>query len=291
MTSGPIGPHCFASCDADAIGILENVLECPGKLSGGQPDDFLTMYMLFYEQYRGTSTSRFDDDDQMSFPFETKAVVFDFDGTLTARADDETTWEKIWVKLGYSINDCSDLHWKYSNGRFSHQRWCEITRDNFRGAGFSKKDLLEVARSIKLIDGVRETLDALRNRGIKLYILSGSIRQIINEVLGDLRRYFDDIKANDIYFDYNGLIKDIRGTRYDFEGKATFLSRVIEENSYAPYDVLFVGNSCNDIFASRSGARTLCVNPRGTEWNNKEHWTYLLRRMDSLEQILKFVSL
>lgn len=291
IRTAPFGSHCFAFCTPKTLENLERVLGCPGKLLAGQPDDFLTLYMLFYRQYRGTNTARDPNDSQLTFPFETKAVVFDFDGTLTAHNDDETTWEKIWVKLGYSINDCSDLHWKYSNGKFTHQRWCDITRDHFRNARFSRKDLDDVVASIKLIGGARAVIDSLRERGIKLYILSGSIRQVIDKVLGDLRSRFDDVQANDMIFDPSGIIREIRGTPYDFEGKATYLAKVIEENGYTPYDVLFIGNSCNDIFASRSGARTLCVNPRGTESNNREHWTYLLRRMEDLNQIIEFVNL
>ena len=290
VNPGPLTSDCFAACNPDMLKRIENALDCSGKLMAGQADDFLTMYMLYYKLYCGTANTAKGDDDQLDFPFETKVVVFDFDGTLTARTDDETTWEKIWVKLGYSINDCSDLHSKYWNGKFSHQKWCDITRDHFKNARLSKKDLHMVAESIRLIDGTREALDTLRERGVKIYILSGSIRQIIYEVLGELRNLFEDIRANDIIFDYSGIIREIRGTPFDFEGKATFLSRIIEEGGYSPEDVLFIGNSCNDIFASRSGARTLCVNPQGTEWNNKEHWTYLLRRMDNLTDILRFVN-
>jgi HAD superfamily phosphoserine phosphatase-like hydrolase len=270
---------------------LEDTLECRGKLLSGKPDDFLTQYMLFYKMYRGTKNDGTQDEDQLALAFETKAVVFDFDGTLTTRTDDETTWEKIWVKLGYSINDCAELHHRFSQGRFSHQEWCDTTRDKFRKAGFSKKHMDEIARSTVLIDGFRDTLESLRDRGVKLYILSGSIKQVITHALGECRGWFDEVQANEVLFDSAGVIRDIRGTRYDFEGKARFLTRLIEDNRYSPYDVLFVGNSCNDIFASRSGARTLCVNPRATNPDDKHHWTYLIRRMDNLNQILRYAQL
>jgi HAD superfamily phosphoserine phosphatase-like hydrolase len=287
MKGNHLGSHCFAMCEPEILRKIENALECHGKLIAGQPDDFLTMYMLYYQQCRGTSINTEKDEDQLNLSFETKAVVFDFDGTLTVRTDDETTWEKIWVKLGYKIDNCSALHSKYTNRKMSHQEWCDITRDHFREAHFSRKDLKDVAKSITLIPGTREVLESLRARDIKLYILSGSIKQIIYEVLGDLRGYFEDIRANDISFDSSGIIRKISGTLYDFEGKATFLSRIIAENEYSPFDVLFVGNSCNDIFASQSGARTLCVNPRGTDGYKKEHWTYLLKGMDNLTEILR----
>jgi phosphoserine phosphatase len=291
MRTGPLGSHCFQPCQPNVLMKVEDALDCRGTLAAGKPDDFLTQYMLFYKMYRGTHNSGDQDEDQMELSFETKAVVFDFDGTLTARSDDETTWEKIWVSLGYSINDCAELHHKFSQGKFSHQEWCNITRDRFRKADFSKRDLREISRSILLIDGFKETLETLRDRSVKLYILSGSIKQVITEVLGECRGWFEEVQANEILFDSAGAIREIRGTLYDFEGKAQFLSRIIDDNRYSPYDVLFVGNSCNDIFASRSGARTLCVNPRATNPDNKEHWTYLIKRMDNLNQILRYAHL
>jgi phosphoserine phosphatase len=290
-SAGPLGSHCFQVCEPELLMKVEDALECRGKLAAGKPDDFLTQYMLFCKMYRGTRTGNDQDEDQLELSFETKAVVFDFDGTLTTRSDDETTWEKIWVKLGYPINDCSELHHKFWQGKFSHQEWCNITRDRFRKKSLSKNDLREVAGSIVLIDGFKETLEELRDRGIKLYILSGSIKEVITGVLGDFRAWFEQVQANEVLFDSAGIIQEIRGTSYDFEGKAKFLSRIIDDNSYSPYDVLFVGNSCNDIFASRSGARTLCVNPRATNPDNKEHWKYLIRRMDNLNQILRYARI
>lgn len=37
-----------------------------------------------------------------------------------------------------------------------------------------------------LIDGCKETLMELKSRDVLLYIVSGSIREIIKEVLGDM---------------------------------------------------------------------------------------------------------
>jgi phosphoserine phosphatase len=126
-----------------------------------------------------------------------------------------------------------------------------------------KESLLRrIAGEIELIDGTRETLELIKSRGVRLYIVSGSIKQIIRIVLGDLYDLFDEVKANEIGFDSAGNLKRIEGTRYDFEGKAQFLRNIISEHGLSELEVLFVGNSLNDIYASRSGARTLCVNPQ-----------------------------
>lgn len=121
--------------------------------------------------------------------------------------------------------------------------------------------------------------------------MSGSIKSLIRFVLGDLYGEFEEIKANELIFNDSGGIERIEGTAYDFEGKATFIKRIIQDYGLSPSDVLFVGNDCNDVFASQSGARTLCVNARLTDPANKEHWTYAIGEMVNLNQILRFVQL
>jgi hypothetical protein len=74
-----------------------------------------------------------------------------------------------------------------------------------------------------------------------------------------LHAEFEEIRANEIVFDSSGIISEIQGTSFDFEGKAVFLKRVIEDLRLSPSDVLFVWNSCNNVFTSQSGVRTLCV--------------------------------
>ena len=289
---GAPNPAWFSPCSRQVLDRLEEILDCRGKLEVGKPDDFLTQYMMFYETYKGSSPSKDRrDSDQLELCFLTKVVVFDFDGTLTQSYDNKTTWEKIWVSLGYSTDQCFDLHRRFQRKEFSHQEWCNMTRDAFRIRQLNKEHIRKIATGISLVDGVADTVSELRKHGIKLFILSGSIKSIIQQVLGDLRNEFEEIKANEFVFDSSGIIKEIQGTPYDFQGKAVFLRRVIEDLGLAPSDVLFVGNSCNDVFASQSGVRTLCVNARFTDPDNEEHWTYAIREMVNLNAILKFVRL
>ncbi len=284
--------ECFHLTDFDTLHRIEEALECHGILQAGKKDDFLTQYMHFYSVYKGQGTQKEPKyTDQAELPFKTRIVVFDFDGTLTKTADDETTWEKIWKLLGYSVNECALLHKRFRNKEFSHQEWCDITRDHFRDRQMTKEQLDSVADSIELIPGVPEVIRQLKSEGVKLYILSGSIRQVIKKVLGDLWHSFEEVRANEMEFDRSGLLTQIRGTPYDFEGKATFLKRIIHDEGIAGMNTLFVGNSCNDVWASESGARTLCVNPKFTDPDNPAHWTYSIRRMESLAEITRYIKL
>jgi len=281
----------FATCDRNVLNLLENALDAHGRLAAGKPDDFLTQYMMFYDRYKNSRASSHPESDQLQLRFQTRAVVFDFDGTLTQPADYSTTWEKIWVALGYPRETCFELHRRYQQKEFDHRDWCNRTLDAFKAAKLRREHLAEIAKGIPLIDGVSETLTELREQGLKLFILSGSIKSIIRHVLGDMYDEFEEVKANELRFDRSGNIAKIEGTPYDFEGKAVFIKRIIRDYDLSPSDVLFVGNDCNDIFASQSGARTLCVNARLTNPANEEHWTYAIGELVNLHQILKYVHL
>lgn len=98
-----------------------------------------------------------------------------------------------------------------------------------------------------------------------------------------------DISCNRFTYDKQGKLKSIQETKYDFEGKAEYITRVIEENRIRPEECLFVGNSDNDIWAHQSGAKTLVVNPHKITGMNRTEWKYYLEEMVDLHEILPFI--
>lgn len=220
---------------------------------------------------------------------KTEAVVFDFDGTLTTTKV-RTTWESIWTLLGYTVQDCVDLHIKFSNNEISHKEWCFLTEEKFKARKLHKSQLAPLIESTKLITGIEEVLQELDKRGIQVYIVSGSIKYIILKSLGALAQYVSGgIDANVFDFDEEGYLSQIIGTAYDFEGKAARITKIAQDLSISPNQILFVGNSLNDEWAHSSGARTLAINPKNTNMFNKNIWDDCIVQCDSLVQILKYI--
>jgi phosphoserine phosphatase len=215
-------------------------------------------------------------------------VVFDFGGTLTRSASPLSTWERMWAAVGYSTADAGNHLRRFVAKKITHQQWCDVTAMKLRERGFSRIHLQEIANGIKPIDGIRETLVRLRDQGTNLYIVSGSVKEIIVEILGENYSLFSEIRANEVNFGEDGIIKSIKGHHFDFEGKAEFIRRVINDQGCSPLDVLFVGNSLNDTWSSQSGARTLCVNPADVDFTNTFVWTDHIRVMSSLTEILSY---
>lgn len=278
----------FKSIKLEQLQKIAKELQCSvSNLRGGLPDDFIAQYVSYYFKYKKAH-------DQIEATsknlFKPKAVVFDFDGTLTKSDNQHTTWEEIWLELGFDINVCAELHKQFSSSIITHKQWCQLTCAMFKQKGLSKEILNKVVSRITLHAGCEDLLNELQRNNIKVYICSGSIDYIIFNVLKGLRSKFADIKCNKFKFE-NDMIHSIVGTKYDFEGKAHFISQVARKLKIGPDEILFVGNSSNDEFACQSRARTMCINPSMTNHENKYLWTECIRNLVDLKQILEFIDI
>ncbi len=178
----------------------------------------------------------------------------------------------------------------FNHKEITHNEWCKITEEKFKAKALHIDILKKLSKRIKLIKGVRKTFKELQKRNIGIYIVSGSILTIIQNVLGGLTRYVDGIYANKFKFDSNGHLTEIIGTKYDFEGKAKFIRELSVNLKISTADILFVGNSQNDEAVYLSGAKTLCINPSLTNGYDKIIWHNCIQDCDNLCDILEYVK-
>ncbi|MEZ5963207.1 MAG: HAD-IB family phosphatase [Planctomycetota bacterium] len=284
----------FRTCSTGFLGRIEAALDCRGALTCGRPDDnhshLLEYYMVNKYGVRfampvGTAVGE-------ATLYPVRLAVFDFDGTLTHPGSQNlTTWEMLWQAVGLDVEECGRYLVDFLDGRITHPEWCDITSRKWRQAGMRESHLRDVARKIRLLPGTAELLRALRDAGVGIYIVSGSIHEVIKIVLGELWQYCGDVKSNHVIFSESGELAGIQGTQYDFQGKAQYVSDLIKQRMVAPLETLFVGNSLNDVWVGNSGARTLCINPYVTDGFNKRHWSAVRQRVSDLRELLPFFNL
>ena len=220
-----------------------------------------------------------------------KAVVFDFDGTLTKPGSTRSTWEAIWEHLGYDANECGLLANRFYRKEITHSEWCRITLDKFRERELNYDAVISVATGLKLIEDFDECMEKLQQIGVPTYLVSGSIWDVIAAVLRDRVRYFRRIEANTFgYIGPDRRLGTISGTKFDFQGKGDFVKEVSKELQVSTSDILFVGNDINDVHVKEVGARTLLVNPHQTSAAEESAWDKCLPRMSSLLEILPFTD-
>lgn len=217
-----------------------------------------------------------------------KAVVFDFDGTLTVNRNQKSSWQKIWEFLGDPSNLCAEYLKQYKSQEISHGKWCQLTEEYFKGKGLTELQVKELAKSQVLIRGFHDVLTILNNLGVSIFICSGSVNTFIEEAIPEEdKSLIKDIRSN-VFVYNNGLLHEIKETRFDFDGKRKFVEKVMRELGLSADEIAFVGNSDNDIYVHRARVRTIAVNPNNIDPNGKE-WAYYIGDFDDLHKILPFL--
>lgn len=220
-----------------------------------------------------------------------KAVVFDFDGTLT-RAN-QNVWKELWLYLGDSPGEKS-LHKKLYkdcivDNKITKQQWFDYTEKIFKERNFNYNDLVNISKKIQLIDDADSTLKYLKENGYFLFIVSGCVKEGIEITLKDNLKYFDCIKANCCKFDDKGVFKGFEMTKYDYEGKAEFIE-IIKQNGVPEKNIFFVGNSNNDEWVYKTGCHTICINPENVDTKNKQKWHIVKKNVSSLSEIIPIIK-
>ena len=279
----------YPQCTYNDLKKLEDTLGIGiGGLSIKKSDKELEMHYDYYRSNKGLNTgNKISTTSKAKY----KIVIFDFDGTLADPNSLKTTWQRLWLSLGYDLAICKNLHSRFDKKEITHQEWCDLTAQYFVTRGMNKSNLMSVVDGITKIDGLHETLKKLYESGIQLYVVSGSVREIIDEVLGDDVKFFNDISANRFIFNEDEQLTRIEGTDFDFEGKAEYIRNLSDKLAIPAKEILFVGNSFNDAHVYKSGARTLCVNPTLTNSHNRKYWHDTIDEMKNLAEILKYCDL
>lgn len=219
-----------------------------------------------------------------------KTIIFDFDGTLTEKH--KNVWRFLWQELGFDTTKNSayaTLYTLFIRNKITHHKWCDLTCYFFQKKKMNKVLLDKAIEHTPLLPDCLEFLKILKEQGYDLHIVSGCISDVINGVLNNGAQYITKINANEMIFDKNNNLQYIKGTPYDYEGKALYIQKLINEKGIAPSDILFIGNGDNDEFVHQTGCHTLCINAETKNANNTTIWNNSIET-NSLKDLIPLIN-
>lgn len=222
---------------------------------------------------------------------EKKAVIFDFDGTLTKK--NQNIWKMLWEACGYTTDKTS----LYANLYVSHvinkeitrKQWFDLTCEAFKRKKLDFLAFYKTSKQIELINGFESTIKTLYNNGYELHIVSGCIKEAIEVALNKNAKYFTFIESNKAIFDENGFLEQLVPTNFDYEGKAKYIENLKLKGIKAE-NITFVGNSDNDEWAYTSGCKTICINPDKADTENNKKWNVVIDKLENLNKILNIIQ-
>ena len=174
-----------------------------------------------------------------------RLVCFDLDGTLV---DNVTfSWQVFHDYFQTDRHRREDARRKFFDGKITYMQWAEHDISLWKEKNAKKWDFFKALEDLKLMEGAMETLRELKNNGLKLAIISGSLNVVLEKFIPDYRDFFDDVFLSRIYFDNQGCIIKVEATEFDMDAKVLALKKIAEREKISLKECVFIGDYLNDI--------------------------------------------
>jgi HAD superfamily phosphoserine phosphatase-like hydrolase len=186
-----------------------------------------------------------------------RLVCFDVDGTLVGKT--VFVWQTLHEQLGTDPVARKRAWEDFFAGRIAYAEWFECDIALFRQGGpVTRQRLLAAIASLELVPGAHEALTTLRDAGVLLAVVSGSLNIVLEKF--DLVRHFDDVFVNELSFDAAGVLSSWRPTPFDLDNKAGALDWLTAKYQLGLAETAFVGDNFNDLSIARRAGLTLAFN-------------------------------
>lgn len=215
-----------------------------------------------------------------------KLVVFDLDGTIIDKVD--YVWKMIHENLGIEDHPQRIKNRnEFLSGKITYYEWAKYDLDLMARHGADKETIMKVFDKAKVMEGALETLEALKSKGYKIAIISGSMNILLEKLIPDYREIFDHIFINRIIFNEEGEIEDVEVTPFDMEHKKTGLLELCELEGIDPKETVFVGDHDNDLDIAKAAGFSIAFNSKSRRLN--EIADVVIEKKD-LREILKYLN-
>jgi HAD superfamily phosphoserine phosphatase-like hydrolase len=224
---------------------------------------------------------------------ETKLVVFDLDGTLIRGNSFKYSWKYLWHAVGLPEQLRRDYYNAHVEDKsITYQEWCDKCVARLRERGLTEAMIRELASKLTLAGDAKLVLEHLKEKKIRIAIISGGIDTFLEVHIPDWARFFDEVFINELDFDESGVISSCKGTKYDFEKKIDGIERLIQKYKISWRNVMFIGEGKNDYpvfaFMRENGVGiTVAAPPNDT---GVEHRAEHTLEQDSISGILNLIK-
>jgi phosphoserine phosphatase len=194
-----------------------------------------------------------------------KLVCFDVDGTLLENV--KFSWQLFHDHFHIDTKLRDRGRAAFVKGDISYLQWAEHDVELWKEKKVSKGDFFDAIdkHRIMLVKGARETLIELKNHGMKLAVISGSLNVMLERFLPDYDELFDDVFLSRLTFNGKGIINGVIATPYDIEHKATALRMISEREKIPLKQTVFVGDYLNDLHVLQLAGLGIAFNAKHQE--------------------------
>ena len=186
-----------------------------------------------------------------------KIAFLDLEGTLVKTE----SWNKVKTKFG--TKKLSDKYDKlYAEGKVGYEEWRRELVKIWKKNKVTKQQFIDIIRDYNLIEGAKELVSGLKDKGFKIIIITGE-PDIFAELFAKELGVDEFYSAHEFVFDENEIFVDIK-THEEYrrgEGKVHFIKQIIEKEGAELKDCIAIGgDDINDYWMMKE-LKSFAVNP------------------------------
>jgi len=166
-------------------------------------------------------------------------VIFDLDGTLT---QERSIWEYIHVRLGKWYGFAEEYQNQFLASKISYEEFCERDAEVWKGMKVEK--MTEIVKTVPFHSGAEELISHLKQRGLKLSIVSSGLSVLSDWVHQKLM--FDYSVSNDLLHE-NGVLSGKVRIQVHYDKKAEWAEKILKQFGATPEEAIAIGDSKGDI--------------------------------------------
>ena len=172
-----------------------------------------------------------------------KLIIFDVNGTLIR----ENSWLELNLAMGVTRQEDEMLmDWFYNDEIITYGEFQKILERIYKVRGKADyKTIKQVLGKYTLIEGAKETVRFLQDKGYKVALISGSMDILLDLIAKELE--IDMYEANNIFiFDENNYLESFHTLGVDREAKYSHLLSFCRRLNISPKQCACVGDGNSD---------------------------------------------
>lgn len=187
-----------------------------------------------------------------------KVICFDVDGTLV---EDKSSWLTLTAGLNCPVDKVYAVYEAVEKGKMPVVEGERLVCDMYRQSGCaSKGNIAKIFEAVKIKDEAKDLMDYLKEKGFTVYLVSGAIDIYVESIakrVGAAGFY----SGGSLEFDGQGMIEKINYMNNQGPNKLRQIKELAANLGVAVEDMVFVGDSANDIEAFQATKHGIAVYP------------------------------
>lgn len=151
----------------------------------------------------------------------------------------------------------------WNKGTFKNYfEWCDYAFKFYKKHNLTEKKFYKVINNVPFMNGAKETIKELQQRGYMVAMISGGIKNLANRAIREIGIHHSMVAVELFFDEKTGKLSGWNMLPCDYEGKIDFMELMMREYKLKPKECAFIGDGVNDIPLAKEVGLSIAFNGR-----------------------------